>query len=506
MPYTPYTPYPVERFAGLNVLDDPQEVGAQGATDLLNVDLDRRGRLHTRAGVTKVDASGGTTAYHALYPAAFAPQVMLLFRTSGDNLLVDKSSLAGTISAVGTVGSLAGANPRLGSVATLGTTSSTLVFMATIPGPGVTGGTTLRKYDGTTLANSVGSPGFVAVTPWGNRLAQARYNSAADTPSGANGSPSTVFFSDSGAPETYTSTSWATLTPGDGESIGAMVAWRELLFVFKSSRMFVFPQPTVNTSGAAAFDNYRTVALGARAFGGDYVNGLGKGTAVAATDAVYFLAADGLYRTTGGPPERVSDLITPIFDGSASSSLAVDGTEMSLQYADQRLFLSYTNASAAKRTLVYDPRTGQWVLWSFATAAGGFVEWNTSSTKEQRDVFMVMNDSHFYKFSDSATDDNGTAIASSYQAGFYEMGPAGVDVFTRWSRLWGYGAPTFSLFTDMGTTDANAGTVTLGTSPAVAEGYHLKSYKGKLFSHKISASSGAWSVSRLQHDAAWVRS
>ncbi|MBW3593776.1 MAG: hypothetical protein KY396_08780 [Actinobacteria bacterium] len=47
----PYAQQPVVEFGGLNLRDDPQEVGWQGAIDLLNIDLDRRGRVRQRDGV-----------------------------------------------------------------------------------------------------------------------------------------------------------------------------------------------------------------------------------------------------------------------------------------------------------------------------------------------------------------------------------------------------------------------------------------------------------------------
>jgi hypothetical protein len=58
----PLTPYTVERFGALNLVDDPLEVGATGATEVVNVDFDRQGRVRTRDGYLNVVVLTGTSA------------------------------------------------------------------------------------------------------------------------------------------------------------------------------------------------------------------------------------------------------------------------------------------------------------------------------------------------------------------------------------------------------------------------------------------------------------
>lgn len=51
------------------------------------------------------------------------------------------------------------------------------------------------------------------------------------------------------------------LTPGDGEPIMGMIAWRGYLFVFKQSKFFRFSSTTTDSTGNPVF-NYDTVDTG----------------------------------------------------------------------------------------------------------------------------------------------------------------------------------------------------------------------------------------------------
>src|SRR4051812_17053623 len=74
--------FSVERFSGLNVRDDPEEVGASGAIDLLNVDFDQRGRVRSRGGLVNAKTFAGSTS--AVYPLyAFGSQLIVGALDSG---------------------------------------------------------------------------------------------------------------------------------------------------------------------------------------------------------------------------------------------------------------------------------------------------------------------------------------------------------------------------------------------------------------------------------------
>jgi hypothetical protein len=55
-------------FGGLNLRDDPQQVGLSGAIDLKNVDFDRPGQVRSRDGTATFTAALAASAYDSLYP------------------------------------------------------------------------------------------------------------------------------------------------------------------------------------------------------------------------------------------------------------------------------------------------------------------------------------------------------------------------------------------------------------------------------------------------------
>jgi hypothetical protein len=505
----PDQPFTSERFGGLNLIVDPQEVGAEAAVDLLNVDLDRPGRARTRDGLAQYDTSGSLTDdYYRLIPDYTSTSNQLLAVRStvlaGDTeLYVDRLSGTGTTLAnVGQWDTNSGTNgPVLTAVAAVGTPLVSRLFFASH-----NGATALRKLQSGSISSTTGSPAYIAASPWQDgRLVQGWFLAAADSPTGANGSPSTVFFSNAGGPETYDANDYVHLSPGDGEEITGMATFGDLLIVSKVTQLFVFYGSSVGAAGTPIFHS-RRVSIPTRLAN---VGGHGNpewNALVTGDDGVYFVTSRGLYRTTGGPPVLVSGPMTPVFDGTAGS-LAWDpsfGT-MKLALSRERIFLSYTAVGGAKRTLVYDRLRDFWTVWAFPgepLSITGYA--GTDGGREA--VFLTQTGvagvyGHVYKLTEDQTSDHGTAIESYWESGLYELGAG--TAFTRWTRVWGTGTPTVNVLTDHATSDTRAGSVALGSS--ITEGIHQQAYTGRLFAHKLSATSGAWLAARLQHDVAAVK-
>jgi hypothetical protein len=357
--------------------------------------------------------------------------------------------------------------------------------------------TPVYKWSGAAWALVVGmgtgavAPYMLEVQATDNRLVGAHTTSES----------SRVGFSGAGTPETWGANDYVDVTPGDGERITALTAWRELVFVFKETKFFVFTGNSTSGTGTAIF-NYRPVNTG--------VGAVGRACSVATPNGVYFLSRRGIYKTAGGDPVLASRAIDPIFRGGASSFFtggvlnhaAIDKCQ--LMWHDERLYFAYPSGSATTndRIAVFDPEVDQWLLWN--VAANSMTSFRVGDAAEL--VFSyAAGSNHLGRLSSSYTDDDGTAIASRHQSGFYDVGEPAADTYLRQVRAIGTGAPTLSILTDYASTDSNAGTITLGTSPAIAEGVRSQAYKGRLFSHKLSSTSGAWSVSRIIEDVAWTR-
>lgn len=470
----------IQQFGGLQLSSDSGDVGLTHAIAGLNFDLlPDRTKVYTRAGSVRVGSANALSGdhCHGLMPARFSStDYMLAVLSSGSTWYLDRVTTSGTVVAVGNwAGGAGGAFPVM---VPFGTPTSTLAFVAI-------GDTTMRKYDGTTLSTSTGKPKFIAVTPWSNRLVQGHFAAAADTPSGANGSTSTVFFSDAGAPETYGANNYVHLRPGDGEQITGVVTWRDLTFVFKETVAFVFFGESVDSTGNPVF-NYRRLTLPSA------VNKtLDFSMMSAGRRGVFFIANDGIYLTDGNQPEKVSGPLDALFE-AASSSYNLYG----LSVTEERIAFIHDTGSTISH-YVLDERHGQWSVWQFQQGATSMFAPLTSWPSPfpfGHVVFFALGDT-LYRTSPTATDDQGVAIVSSYQTGFSDLGYPGQKV-VRQQQVWGTGSLTASMAVDYGSPDSGTA-LTLGVSPAVDEGLDRIARRGTYFSTKVAASSGYWAVNAI---------
>lgn len=496
--------FKVDRFGPLNLRDDPGELGFDASVDLLNVDFDRRGRLRTRDGYEQIsDNLGGTTDAN----------VISLFSHASNNTLLAAATTAlgyvmvpvfsdGSLHVAATLFASTAAPATVPSATSFGTPSSSRTYFTAWSSSGNYG---IRYYDGSTTGSGTGNPAFVAAVGGGGalrpegadiapRLAQGNYSTAADDPTSDNvGTRSTVFFSDPGAPDTYTAGNFVHLRPGDGEQITAMVAWNGDLYVFKQSACFVFTHESLDPTGGPVF-HYSEVTLPVPV---STAVGTARRYAVAGDEGVYFSTVSGIYRFAD-TPVLVSGQISELFGvDSEFSSLRFDGNPPVLSYANGRLFATYTLSTGGIRTLVYNPKMDYWTLWSNVGTTGFFVtfpplSFGTPDVGDfQERVLFPSGEEIFYTDPDLTTD-NGSNISWHWQSGWTDYGvPDRRKTVGRYAELWGAGSPTVSMFTDYGSTDSLAAAVTLGTAPAVARGYNRTNRLGVFHSLRLSGTSPA---------------
>jgi hypothetical protein len=287
----PHTPVAVAQFAGLDLVSSPDEAAC---IDQLNVDLDVRGALRSRNGYDNFTGSELTNqpdSMAAHYESDGTRQLLV-----GGGLRLDALNSSGT--------SIANAVPTgfPHTFARFGGPTAEVTYISN-------GADQVRAWNGTAFSTPGGLSGqtgyFVAITPTSNRLVVARESGAT-----AGNNPSSVNFSDAGAPETFTSTNFIDLDPGDGEVITGLQTWGNYLFVFKQTKFYVFYGEETDVTGEPIF-NYRKVDTG--------IGCAASRSVRAGRDGLYFLAPTGVYRTTGGAPELVSAAIDPLFNGGLSS-------------------------------------------------------------------------------------------------------------------------------------------------------------------------------------------
>lgn len=456
----PYTPQLVSNFGGgLNLRDKADTVAPGQAIDALNVFFTERGSVTQRPGTGALNATALGTA----------PKGLLSYirtSTSDRQLLVGGNGKAYVLNTTGaTVGTeLTGTSGYPYTFERFGTPGTEYAYaangydpIARWNGSAWTSGSALAKVDGTgSRAMPKGGVMAVVNTPssvsgLAPRMAVAGFTTSTGGPNGSTTNPSYVHFSDvlpqtdptpGGTAESWTTSNYIQLSPGDGEKIAALVAWRGFIFAFKQSKFFVFYGESLDSSGNPVF-NYRAVDVG-EGVSGPYA-------VVAGRDAVYFANENGVFRTTGQDVQKVSDPVDPIFSGSTADywqggTLARNKTaDMALGTHGDLLYVSYSSGGSYNdRTLVYDTEKKWWSLYDFAASSFGLF-------KVSNDTELVFTrattSNQVIRHNASYTNDLGSAISARWRSGWTDFGVNSTKVI-RESKVWGAGKCYFAQTAD----------------------------------------------------------
>lgn len=435
-----YQSFPYMGFGrGLNLRDKPDAVDPAEAIDALNVTFTERGAIETRRGYGKIVNA--------------AIRNIGSFQTSAgvQRLLTTVNSRLRAYSTVGTEVADSGSLTAPGapfSFARYGTPSAERIYASN--------GTDARYFTGsafttpqvTTTQGGTVNQAFpkassLVVQASDNRLIATGFAAGSNGPNAATVNPSHVYFSNPGDPETWLANNYVQLTPGDGEKIVGAVAWRELVFVFKETRFFVFYGNSVDSDGNPIF-NYRPVEGGV---------GLASRFGIATTPGgVYFVGKDGLYVTTGSSAERVSDQVEPLWSGAASDYFTAgtisDLPSTALTSLDSVIYMAYATGGPLQRVLVYDTEAGWFSIYDLPAK---FIH--------SFDGSIWFGDTALHQFSRSYLDDDGRPIPARWRSGWLDFGSADVKAL-RASKLWGRGSLTVSVSTDFAGSTGQASTVT----------------------------------------------
>jgi hypothetical protein len=456
-----YQPIAFADFSGgLNLRDKADAVGEKEAIDLLNVSFTERGAIRQRDGYS--DLSGDlTNRVDSLAPFYKANGTRQLVAGCGTRLDVVDTAAA-------VVGTQVGLSGGPWTFARFGDPTHEYLYA----GNGIDN---LQRWDGSTWVSgqalatvngaagqqmprasaitvTAAQPGSSAATNASNRLVATGFGTlTTGGPGGFQSTPSRVFFSNPGQPEVWETDgdpgdlpsnrpargrNYIDLTPGDGERIMAAVTWRELVFIFKETKFFVLWGEGQLSDGTPTFQ-VREV-----------VNAVGLAAAQAVTvgrDGVYFVNRRGMYRTNGGDPQLLSDIVNPMwtqdpdvyFKSSPINLAALD--KVRLLWHMEKVYLAVPTGSAVTndRMLVYDIVHQWWSLYDVPASALASYRFTTRpamtfgyATGPQRIGYSVIG----------AEQDRGTqVITSRWRSGWGDYGSSSEKTI-RETRVWGSGA------------------------------------------------------------------
>lgn len=492
MPTAP-KPIPFTQFGGL-ILNKPfDDVGADNAIDILDVDWDASlSTLRTREGAAAFSPADAASSYDALFGHSLtrllARRGATLFALNGEG-----NEIAGKSAAT---------NEKHLAFAKLGTPSASYTYIADQEN-------TIKRYDGTDFTSPTAKVGevlgaampkgkFLAVWPdGGNRLVVAG-TTAGGGPNGAISSGSHVWFSMPGNGEEYEPTAYVQLNPGDGEEITGCVAFGGMILVFKETRCFVFYGVSADNDGKPVF-NFRSIELGTR------LRPPGPKRAenvIAGNDSVYFVADHGVYATTGAEPSLLSDDLAPLAESTPliGPILTTLGTRRwvnaaGIAYQGEALYVGLESGGVVDRVMKFDLRSQSWTI--FTAALNCLVAWNEQTNNRARIFFSGTGAGnrrvYFYT---PATDVDASAadLEPRWQSGFYDLEDADEKTLVN-AKMWGTGEVTLKVADDYG--ELGKGTVfKLGASPKIAQAEGQKGQSATLFSHQFSGAA-PWSVQRL---------
>lgn len=471
----------IEKFPGLDLRADPGD--SRFALDALNVTLEQ-GRVRTRTGTSLGLVTTGVPVFADLNARGVASHLIVATQGAPGNLYAaDASDVVLGSTTLADVRSNGATGVAIG-------TPSAEYYYVTSP----YGGSVMKRWDGTTWTSPAGFPAAVQV------LAHNQTDNRLVACVGTK-----VSFSDPGAPETFGANNYVNVGVGDGEQIHGAAWFNNQLFIFKRTKFYVFYGTGVDSTGEPVF-NFRSVNAG-----------VGMATyapqaVCTGVDGVYFIGGDGVYRTTGGPPVKVSAPLDPFFGGPAAifrgevpptwtGGVWDDAIPGRVLWADDKLHVAVSaivgGVGTVRCAFVFDAGLNAWTLSGQATYAIAQMPFTSFGLNIlYGGPVGCMFRQNVAVATDADTTGAPVAFSSRYRTAFESMGSP-LRKRVREAILEGTGTPTLQWATDWGQLEAGAA-VSLGAGPSPATQRRRYAPRGRQFSLQVGAASGAWSVNRIQ--------
>lgn len=410
------------------------------ALDAMNVTFTVDGGVRSRVGYNVIGTGTAGTSFNAITGFEKRDGTRQIIASQGN--ILQAYSTAGV--SLGNTGKITGTNGNY-NFARYGTSAVDSLYAAN-------GVDTMQRWTGSAWASvsslgdySITSGGVTGQPPNGKILASTTFDyrlAMANYPgSGGNfvsgNSPSTLRFSDPGAPHVWKPNTYIEINPGDGEAITALASFGQQLFVFKRNSMHVVYGNS--GSGESVTWNWRTLV--------DSVGCVGPDAITVGPDGVYFVHDSGVYVTKGGAPELLSGPVTPIFKGRPPVDW-LGGTlsrnyisDTSCQWHEGELHISYPadGSSTHSRVLVYHTDF-QW--WAIGDQRYKAITVAPIGTAGQNELVATLDDASSPRFvhqNIAYTTDAGTSIKSRWRSDWTDFGISQRKT-SNGLRIWGDGS------------------------------------------------------------------
>jgi hypothetical protein len=343
---------------GLNLRADPFQLGETESPDLLNVDIDPRGGIFQRGGVTKYS----TAAIGGIADGSFAPEKLFPWQAASPQLLVAANNLvyySGTTSFTSTTITTTHADGA--SFAPWTGSSTSVVYVA-----GGTGTANVAKWDGSAKTNltasGTGQWQEALSTPTGTHCPRADFNAVhidrmwvASTLEDGTAYPNRVRFSHPNFPESWRSADYIDVVDG-GSAITALVPFNGALLVFKKT--------SVHAIYGYDTDTFQVVTL---------TSSLGAASShcVTTDERHLFLFSwpDGLFAFDGRGFRDMFEKLRPLIVTNQINGGSV--AQVWLGMTNNRLWLSLPVGNTTPTySFVLDISDGAWTRYQFADGKG----------------------------------------------------------------------------------------------------------------------------------------
>lgn len=466
-----YKPVELPPFRGLELRNDAIEENG-GALDATNVDITPDGGIRSRLGQELLCTAAGNVTNVISWPG----QSSVVFTTSSN---IYKATYSGTVSA----GSASTATIYSGAGVEYGASvfSNKFLYLAM-------GGAGLKALS---TSGSLSAAGGTAPSSAFSVALQKPDNRIVTADVGGK-----VQFSDPDTPATFGTNNYVLLPTGVAPQL---VSWNNLLFAFTPNGTYVFYGNSVDGDGNPEFNWRQISAIGAgpAAASSDASWSSIYRYAVAGVDGVYFWNDTGVFKTTGGPPEKLSDAIDPVFNNTASAyfSLVNIFDPVNISLVARKLYLH----SSSAYSLVYDLDTRQWVLYGHSSATRFTPILTFENSKWVERLVTSTGSTPILVEAYDAVDDNGDQITCVYQSRSFDLGAPGVTKVVRELLVEGHTVGGTGVAVSLDTaygTGTSGFAIALGTTPTFAIGRYRKAFKGKVFSINLIGTK-AFTISRI---------